>query len=197
MQRLACAQSVSHACARLQGRAEEPLGKESLSYMRDNYMQREVEIEAEEIDKNGCILGPMWAGAGSTRRNVGEELLRLGLGFGVYPVIERVRESTALLAAEAEARAAKRGVWEHYVEEVPAEEETAAAPSAGAGAGSGGSAPSGATVCEIIDGSTFCIHNDNDLPKLAAVTARLDVRVILLASAHDTFVTCVRGCRHT
>ena len=65
----------------------------------------------------------MYIGKGGARQNLGAELLRRGLAFGIYPVVERVKDSAELIAAEAEAKEAKRGAWEFYVEPVVAEEE--------------------------------------------------------------------------
>lgn len=141
-----------------QGRAAEPLGDESLRFVRAAAMQQEVEVEAEDIDKNGTVLGgegreeeeergarprpslpppaagPMWVGKGGARVHLGAELLRRGLAFGIHPLLERVREGAELCAAEAEARAAKRGVWEFYVEPAPEEGEEAGV-SGGVGGG--------------------------------------------------------------
>jgi staphylococcal nuclease domain-containing protein 1 len=74
------------------GRAAEPFGAESASFLRETLMQQEVEIQVDEHDKNGAYLGTLWVGKGGARRNVGAELLRRGLGYTIYPVIERVRE---------------------------------------------------------------------------------------------------------
>lgn len=86
------------------GRESEPMGPEALQWMRENVQQQEVEIEAEDVDKYGVILGPLYHGKGGARRNIGAELLRKGYGRGVWPVIERVRGSEDLVAAEEEAR---------------------------------------------------------------------------------------------
>jgi staphylococcal nuclease domain-containing protein 1 len=101
-----------------QARDGEPLGPEALSFLRESILQQEVEIEAEDVDKNGTVLGPMWIGKGGARRNVGADILRKGLGFAVGSVLERgIREADELAAAEAEAKGVKRGVWQFVKEE--------------------------------------------------------------------------------
>lgn len=56
----------AHASAVLtplpQGRAAEPLGDESLRYARLSLLQHEVEVEAEDMDKNGTVLGEAGGG---------------------------------------------------------------------------------------------------------------------------------------
>ena len=47
----------AHSAPPLQGRAAEPLGDESLRYARLSLLQHEVEVEAEDMDKNGTVLG--------------------------------------------------------------------------------------------------------------------------------------------
>ena len=97
-------------------RAGEPCGEESYRWLRESVNQQEVELEVEEGDRTGAMLGALWMGKGGARKSLGAELLRRGLGYGVHPIIERVRYADELCAAENDARAAKRGVWEHYVE---------------------------------------------------------------------------------
>jgi endonuclease YncB( thermonuclease family) len=165
----------------LQAKAAEPLGPESVYYLRDSIMQQEVELEADEVDKNGVILGPIWVGKGGARKNVAVELLRNGFAYGIYPVIEKVRDSGDLISAEAEAKGVKRGVWEHYTPPEEDEAESAAvSTAAGAGSTDGASSANFGTVCEVISGMQFCMQTDADLAKLEGVTAKLDVSAATL-----------------
>lgn len=128
-------------------RAAEPFGPESLSWMRLNTLQQEVEIEVDECDKNGTMLGAMWIGKGGSRRSVGVELLRQGLGMGIHPLLDRgsIKEASELLAAEKEAKASKVGVFENYVEPVKEEEEEEAGANEEGEAAEGEESTAGAT----------------------------------------------------
>jgi staphylococcal nuclease domain-containing protein 1 len=106
------------------GRPAEPFGNEALAFMRENVLQQEVEIEAEDCDRNGVILGPMYIGKGATRRNIGTELIRLGLGSVVYQVVEKgAKDGEELVAAEKEAKEKKKGLWQFFVDLPPEDED--------------------------------------------------------------------------
>ena len=106
------------------GRPAEPFGNEALAFMRENVLQQEVEIEAEDCDRNGVVLGPMYIGKGASRRNIGTELVRFGLGSVVHQVVERgAKDGEELVFAEKEAREKKKGLWQFYVEPPPEEDE--------------------------------------------------------------------------
>ena len=175
-------------------RPGEPCGPEALAYMRETVLQQEVEIEAEDMDRNGVVLGPMWTGKGAARRNVGAELLRGGLASTVGPVLERgTREGEELLAAEAEARAAKRGLWAFVAEPTVAEEgeegeedeggpTNAAAGSGelrprlgagGAGAGASASAPRAVELVGILSGQHFAYVLESERSNVDAVRGHM------------------------
>jgi len=90
-------------------RTADPLGPEALYYLRENLMQQEVEVEVSDMDKAGAMLGAVWVGKGGARKNVAADMLRRGLAYGIYPVVERVLDGAALVAAEAEAKAGRGG----------------------------------------------------------------------------------------
>ena len=127
-------------------RAGEPCGEEAFRWLREAVNQQEVELEVEEADRNGAMLGAMWTGKGGARKSVAGELLRRGLAYGVQPVITRVRYADELVAAEAEARGVKRGVWAHYVEPVEDAGEE------GAGGGDEGEALAAALAAASVKG---------------------------------------------
>jgi staphylococcal nuclease domain-containing protein 1 len=188
--------------------AAEPLGDAALRYVRESLLQRTVELEVDDVDRTGAMLGSLYVGEGGARKLVGADLLRQGLAFGIRPVVERVRDASALLAAEKEAKDAKRGVWEHYTEPVLAEDdadvdESTPEQSAGAPTGTGLSAPSSTptlvnqvhttstfdslkesvgTVTEIIDANTFFLSFAVDKAKLQAIK-------LYLASLSEAFGT--------
>jgi len=116
----------------------------------------------------------MWIGRGGARTNLGADLLRRGLAFGIPGIIDRVRDGAELVAAEADARAAKRGVWEHYVEPAPEEAAAEGGEAAGEGAASGGDGGFKGTVVGIDDASSFYLLADSDRAKLASIDARLE-----------------------
>ena len=122
----------------------------------------------------------MWVGRGGARTNLGAELLRRGLAFGIPPVIERARDGAELAAAEAEAKAAKRGVWEHYVEPVGDDDDEGLGTGAGDGEASGDLRFAGVgggyrgTLVGIDSAASFFILADSDRPKLATIDAKLD-----------------------
>ena len=65
-----------------------------------------------------------------------------------------------LVAAEEEAKQARRGVWESYVEKVEAEVKAEA-----------GDEFMHVTVCDIIDGSHFFVHAKSDLKRVSVPVA--------------------------
>jgi len=122
------------------------------------------------------MLGPMWIGRGGARVNLGAELLRRGLAFGIPHVIERVRDSAELVAAEAEAKAVKRGVWEFFVEPVPEDAEDEAVGADGSDKAMTENVGGGmrGTVVGIDDASSFYLLADSDRPKLASIDAKME-----------------------
>lgn len=117
-------------------RAAEPGGPEALQWTREHCLQQDVELEVEDVDKTGSVLlGSMWVGRGGARRSAAEELLRAGLATTIPAVVTRVKGSAELLAAEGEAKAARIGVWEGYVEPKAGEDEDDVDYSAAAAAG--------------------------------------------------------------
>ena len=52
--------------------------RRALAYTRNKILQREVEIEVDSVDRSGIFLGTLIADQG--RLNLGEEILRAGLG---------------------------------------------------------------------------------------------------------------------
>ncbi len=185
-----CPATAKAAGAAGPARGAEPMGPEALQWMREACMQLEVEVEAEEVDKNGTVLGPLYIGKGGARRNVGAELLRKGLGKGVWPVIERVRDSAELIAAEEEARTAKRGLWAFEPEEEPEDGTTATGPRKGdafsalnldkgdeprtIAPSAAVSPPIACTLADITDGRCFTLQAEADRECIDGVNAALD-----------------------
>ena len=89
---------------------DEPYAAEALAYTRSRILQREVEIVVDSVDRTGIFLGTLFADNG--RLNLGEELLRAGLG-SLHPAfpVDRVHYGRALADIEAAAREVKAGLW--------------------------------------------------------------------------------------
>lgn len=97
--------------------ATEPFGQEALLFTKELIMQREVEVEVESVDKGGNFIGWLYIEG----KNLSLALVEEGLSK-VIPQAERSSHGRALFAAEEQAKAAGRKLWEGYVEPTPDEE---------------------------------------------------------------------------
>ena len=107
---------------------DEPYADQALAFTRAKVLQREVEIEVDSVDKNGTFLGSLTLNHGHF--NLGEELLRLGLG-SLHPAfpVDRVQGGRALAEIEAAAKETKAGLWKDWtppVVQVTEEEDSEA-----------------------------------------------------------------------
>ncbi|CAH9104639.1 unnamed protein product [Cuscuta europaea] len=109
-----CSIALSLSGVRCPGRGE-PYSDEAIALMRRKIMQRDVEIEIENVDRTGTFLGTLW----ESRTNCAVALLEAGLArlstFGSIP------EAHLLAQAELSAKTQKLKIWANYVEgeEVP------------------------------------------------------------------------------
>ncbi|ORY95214.1 hypothetical protein BCR43DRAFT_458884 [Syncephalastrum racemosum] len=101
----------------------EPYGPEALAFVTDRCLQRDVEIEIENIDKTGGFIGSLFIGG----ENLSVTLLEHGLVSIHDFSANESRYSSQFYAAERSARDAKKGLWKDYVEQEQAEEAAAAA----------------------------------------------------------------------
>jgi staphylococcal nuclease domain-containing protein 1 len=92
----------------------DPLGAKALQFTRSRVLQRDVRIEVETLDRGDNFVGSLFIGG----QNLGIDLLKAGLAKLYGPSAERSKYSEELFAAEKEAKDAKLGVWENFVEEV-------------------------------------------------------------------------------
>jgi len=92
---------------------DEPYANQALTFTRTNILQRECEIEVDSIDKSGTFLGTLTLNHGQF--NLGEELLRLGLG-SLHPAfpVDRVQGGRAMAEIEAAAKETKAGLWKDW-----------------------------------------------------------------------------------
>jgi len=96
----------------------EPFGKEALLFTKELVMQREVEVEVENVDKGGNFIGWLYIEG----KNLSITLVEEGLSK-VLPQAERSSYGKELFDVEEKARAARKNVWEDYVEPQPQEDE--------------------------------------------------------------------------
>lgn len=101
----------------------DPFGDEALSLTRSLVLQRDVEVEIEDIDKTGCFVGHVTHNDNS----VAVALLTNGLAK-LHPSSERYKYVSNLQAAQAGAKANRKKVWADYVEPVAAPVEEAEGP---------------------------------------------------------------------
>jgi staphylococcal nuclease domain-containing protein 1 len=105
--------------------AEESYAQEAFAFAREHLMQRDVEVQVDNIDKGGTFLGSLYLPALKPNANVGVTLLSVGLGK-LHPSFapSRVPGGDLLLQAQESAKAQRIKVWENYVEDaVPSAED--------------------------------------------------------------------------
>ncbi|KAG8953517.1 hypothetical protein FRC04_002359 [Tulasnella sp. 424] len=100
----------------------EPCGEESSQFSTRRYLQRDVEVHIEAVDKTGGFIGTLYlTKPDKTVENAAVALTQEGLAFVHHHSAENLPWSRQLFDAEESAKAAKRGVWKHYVEEAEVE----------------------------------------------------------------------------
>ena len=136
------------------------LYEKALQYVRSRILQHTVRVEVEALDKGDNFLGSLFTG----KINLGVELLREGLASLVDFSARKSPYSSELFAAEAEAKASKRGLWENYTP--PADEEKKEGVAVGETVDSAESNESKeyvpVKVTEIEDANDFYIHFATD-----------------------------------
>lgn len=102
----------------------DPFGDEALNLTRSLVLQRDVEVELEDIDKTGCFVGHVFYSGGN---DLAINLLTQGLSK-LHPSAERYKYLSGLQVAQAAAKSSRKKVWADFVEpvEVPVEEEKSA-----------------------------------------------------------------------
>ncbi|MFC7477542.1 thermonuclease family protein [Dankookia sp. GCM10030260] len=81
----------------------QPYGSRAREALADLAFQRQVRVVVEDTDRYGRTIGRVYAG----RRDVNAEMVRRGAAW----VYDRYNRDPKLPALEAEARAARRGLW--------------------------------------------------------------------------------------
>ena len=96
--------------ARNANEQSEPFGPESSEWASKKCMQRDVEIDVEDIDRVGGFIGTMYL----NRENVAKGLVEEGLA-SVHPYsAEKSGHGTELFAAESKAKDARKGIWHDW-----------------------------------------------------------------------------------
>lgn len=105
----------------------EPFGQEALEYSSRKCMQRDVEIDVEDLDRVGGFIGTMYI----NRENVAKGLVEEGFASVHAYSAEKTGHATELFAAENRAKHSHKGMWHSWTPESDAPEEEAAAPTNG------------------------------------------------------------------
>lgn len=96
--------------ARNPNETSEPFGQEALDFVSRKCMQREVEVDFENIDRVGGFIGTMFIG----RDNIAKLLVEEGLASVHAYSAEQSPHGGDLFAAEKRAKEAKKGIWHDY-----------------------------------------------------------------------------------
>ncbi|KAF7640355.1 Nuclease domain-containing protein [Meloidogyne graminicola] len=96
---------------------DEPFALEAMNFTRYKCLQHDVQIEVETMDKSGGFIGYLFVQQErGAWKNLSELLVENGLA-SVHFTAERSSYYTSLLNAEKAAKAAKLGIWKHYIEQ--------------------------------------------------------------------------------
>lgn len=96
--------------ARNPSEKSEPFGVEAADFASRRYMQRDVEVELETVDKSGGFIGALYA---NKTENAAIALAKEGLASVHTYSAEGLGWVRQLMDAEAEAKREKRGVRRH------------------------------------------------------------------------------------
>ncbi|KAG8759264.1 hypothetical protein FRC14_006340 [Serendipita sp. 396] len=99
--------------ARREDEKSEPYGQEAADFATRHYMQRDVEVEFEAVDKSGGFIGAMYL----NKENAALALVKEGLATVHAFSAESLAWSKQLTEAEQEAKQARKNIWADYVEE--------------------------------------------------------------------------------
>ncbi|KAF1344015.1 hypothetical protein BDV97DRAFT_373567 [Delphinella strobiligena] len=88
----------------------EPFGQEAHEFANRRCLQRDVEIDVEDIDKVGGFIGTMYI----NRESFAKQLVEEGLASVHAYSAEKSGNANELFAAEQRAKEAKRGMWHEW-----------------------------------------------------------------------------------
>lgn len=135
-------------------RTAEPFSDEARAFSRRRLTQRTVTLEITDMDKNGIALGKLFFADGTdAKKSLSHALVEEGLAKVDKYVASRAGQSMELLLeAEAECKAAGKGVWS-----IP-EVEVVAKPAAAEVLGSKTGQVVKVRLSEIVNGCSFYVH---------------------------------------
>lgn len=102
--------------ARNASEKSEPFGPEALEYSSRRCMQRDVEVDVDDVDSFGGFIGTMYV----NRESVAKGLLDEGFASVHEYSAEKSGHSTELFAAENRAKQARKGMWKDWTPETDA-----------------------------------------------------------------------------
>jgi staphylococcal nuclease domain-containing protein 1 len=172
--------SASDGRAGREATAGEPFGLEALAYVRENVMQRSVEVEIEDVNRSGCAIGVLRTYRGGERYLLSATLLSQGYAEVVPFSASKSSSRAELEIAEEEGRAAERGLWKGWEEREKSRlAAEAAEESANAAKMNALSVTKDVSVSHIEDGGLLWVRYKTDASetedgaKVAAITARV------------------------
>ena len=104
--------------ARNSSEQSEPWGQEALDYTTKRCMQRDVEIDVEDIDRVGGFIGTLYV----NRESIAKGLVEEGLASVHAYSAEKSGHATELFGAENRAKAAHKGMWKDWTPEADLED---------------------------------------------------------------------------
>ncbi|KAK5073594.1 hypothetical protein LTR64_007268 [Lithohypha guttulata] len=110
--------------SRQSGEKAEPFGQEALEFATRRCMQRDVEIDVEDLDKLGGFIGTMYVG----RESFSKALVEEGLAEVHQYSAEKLGHANELNAAEQRAKEARKGMWKDWDPSQDAKEDEAPIP---------------------------------------------------------------------
>ncbi|KMT07827.1 hypothetical protein BVRB_6g146390 [Beta vulgaris subsp. vulgaris] len=164
--KVTCSLAFSFSGVRCPGRGEN-YSEEAIALMRRKIMQRDVEIEVENVDRTGTFLGSLW----ESKKNMASVLLEAGLAkFQTSFGTDHIPDAHLLAQAEESAKRQKLKIWENYVE--------------GQEVANGSSVPESrqkevlkVVVTEVLSGGKFYVQTVGDqvVASIQAQLASLDI----------------------
>ncbi|KZO98957.1 transcription factor [Calocera viscosa TUFC12733] len=102
--------------ARNPSETSEPCGPEALEFANRRFMQRDVEVEFDNVDKSGGFIGTMWV---NKTENAALSLVNEGLASVHAYSAEGLSWSQQLYDAEGAAKKEKKNLWANHTDDAP------------------------------------------------------------------------------
>jgi staphylococcal nuclease domain-containing protein 1 len=105
----------------------EPFGQEAHDFANKRALQRDIEIDVEDVDKVGGFIGSLYI----NRESFAKSLVEEGLASVHAYSAEKSGNAVELFAAEKKAKEQRKGIWQDWDPSLEADEDAAAGTSAG------------------------------------------------------------------